>query len=161
MKKTGLIAMIFMVFAFAVSGWSRADSTPAVPAPYDVNANAGAEINAALTEAAASRKNVLVIFGANWCKDCIELDRSLKGPSAALMKQKFVVVKVNVGEYDKNLDLSSEFGNPTKIGIPAAVLLSPDRKVIYATHGGELADARHMSDQGIYDFFNKIADRHP
>lgn len=125
--------------------------------PYDVNANAKADIQAALVKAQAEKKDVLVIFGANWCKDCVELDRSLKGQSADLISKKFVLVKVNVGQFDTNLDVSNDYGNPIKKGIPAAVLLSPKNDVLYATHGGELADARHMSDQGIYDFFDKIA----
>jgi protein disulfide-isomerase len=33
---------------------------------------------------------VLVIFGANWCKDCLELDRSMQGQSAALIASKFI-----------------------------------------------------------------------
>lgn len=99
---------------------------------------------------------MLLIFGANWCKDCIELDRSLKGQSATLMNKKFIIVKIDVGQFDKNLNIVNDYGNPIKKGIPAAVLLTAKNTVQYATHGGELADARHMGDQGIYDFFNHI-----
>jgi len=124
--------------------------------PYDENANSAADIQAALTKAKVEKKDVLLIFGANWCKDCVELDRSLKGQSAALINKKFVLVKINIGQYDANINIANDYGNPIKKGIPAAVLLTPQNTVLYATHGGELADARHMSDQGIYDFFNKI-----
>lgn len=126
------------------------------PTPYDEKADAAAQINQALAQAKTQHKNVLLIFGANWCKDCIELDRSIKTTNAALMNKKFVIVKINIGQYDANMDIANKYGNPTKKGIPAAVLISPDNSTLYATHGGELADARHMSDQGIYDFFNKI-----
>ena len=37
-----------------------------------------------------------------------------------------------------------------------AVVLSADNKVLYATRAGELADARHMSETGIYDFFRAV-----
>ena len=89
----------------------------------------------------------------------MELDRSLKGQSASLINKKFVLVKINIGQFDTNLDIANEFGNPIKKGIPAAVLITPQKTVIYATRGGELADARHMSDQGIYDFFAKIEEQ--
>ena len=46
-----------------------------------------------------------------------------------------------------------------KKGIPAAVVLSPEGEVLYATRLGELADARQMSDTGIYDFFKRVVDR--
>ncbi|MET3107066.1 thioredoxin 1 [Oxalobacteraceae bacterium GrIS 2.11] len=124
--------------------------------PYDESANSAADIQAALLKAQAEKKEVLLIFGANWCKDCVELDRSLKGQSAALINKKFVLVKVNVGQFDTNLNIANEYGNPIKKGIPAAVLLTSKNAVLYATHGGELADARTMGDQGIYDFFSGI-----
>ena len=37
------------------------------------------------------------------------------------------------------------------------MILSPAGKVVYATRAGELADARRMSDAGVYDFFFKRA----
>lgn len=149
MKK--IIALLLTTFAFSFS-----QAALAVDGPYDESANASAQIQAALTKAKAEKKDVLLIFGANWCKDCVELDRSLKGQSASLINNKFVLVKINIGQFDTNLDIANEFGNPIKKGIPAAVLITPQKTVIYATRGGELADARHMSDQGIYDFFAKI-----
>ena len=35
------------------------------------------------------------------------------------------------------------------------MIVSPQNKVLYATRGGELADARRMSDEGVYDFFRQ------
>ena len=75
--------------------------------------------------------------------------------SASLIDGKFVLVKIDVGNFDKNLDIAQSYGNPIKKGIPAAVLLSPDNKILYSTKAGELADARRMGENGIYDFFNK------
>ena len=36
------------------------------------------------------------------------------------------------------------------------MILSPDNEVLYATRAGELADARRMSESGIYDFLRKV-----
>ena len=149
MKK--LLVLLFALCALSVNQFSHAN-----PLAYDEAANSAADIQTALAKAKAENKNVLLIFGANGCKDCLELDRSLKGQSAALIAKKFVVVKINVGQFDTNLSIANKYGNPIKKGIPAAVLLTPKNTVLYATHGGELADARTMGDQGIYDFFNQI-----
>jgi thioredoxin 1 len=46
---------------------------------------------------------------------------------------------------------------PLKNGIPAAAVLSPRGKVLYATKAGELADARNMGDTGIYEFFARVS----
>ena len=139
-----------------MTGHARAD----VARPYDESADAHAAIQQALQEAQTQKKKVLVIFGANWCKDCLELNKSMQGQSAALIAGKFVVVKVDVGQFDKNMDLSAGYGNPTKKGIPAAVVLQADNSVLYATKGGELSNARRMSEQGVYDVFNQIITRH-
>jgi protein disulfide-isomerase len=126
--------------------------------PYDESADAKAQIQVALHEAAASKQPVLLIFGANWCADCRALDHALKtGRNAELIAQKFKVVKVDVGNFDHNLDVTAAYGNPTKKGIPSAVIVSPDNKVLFVTRAGELADARRMSDDGIYEFFTKAA----
>jgi thioredoxin 1 len=126
--------------------------------PYDPSADAKAQIHAALQDAAATKQPVLLIFGANWCPDCRALDQSLHtGRNAALIAHEFKVVKVDVGNFDHNLDVAKAYGDPIKKGIPAAVIVSPDNRVLYATRAGELADARHMSDAGVYDLFSKAA----
>lgn len=127
--------------------------------PYSATADAKADVAQALADARAARVPVLLIFGANWCEDCRALDQALKeGKNAQLMRQEFKVVKVDVGNFDHNLDVAHAYGNPLKKGIPAAVLVSSDtNEVLYATKGGELANARRMSESGIYDFFKHAA----
>jgi protein disulfide-isomerase len=129
----------------------------AAPLPYDETADAKAAVRQALVAAKASKVPVLVILGANWCEDCRALDQALKsGRNAQLLADEFKVVKVDVGNFDRNLDLVAAYGNPIKQGIPAAVVLSPDNAVLYATRAGELADARRMSETGIYEFFKRV-----
>ncbi len=129
--------------------------------PYDEKADAKAGIEQALSVAQHDGKQVLLVFGANWCKDCRELDKALHGKSQALVNGKFVLVKVDVGNFDKNLDLAQSYGNPIHKGIPAAVVLSADNKILYSTKGGELADARSMGENGIYDFLEKNLPKNP
>jgi protein disulfide-isomerase len=127
------------------------------PGPYDEGADAKAQIKSTLAEAAKVKLPVLVVFGAHWCGDCKMLDAAFKeGASAALIAKSFKVVKVDVGRFDRNTDIAEGYGVPLKLGIPAVAVLSQDGKVLYATKGGELADARAMGDKGIYDFFIKV-----
>lgn len=131
----------------------------AAPTPiYNEAADAKAEVRAALAEAEQAKLPVLVVFGANWCGDCKMLDATMKhGPSAPLIAQHFKVVKVDVGRFDRNVDIAERYRVPLKKGIPAVAVLSPQGKLLYATEGGELADARKMGDQGVYDFFTRVA----
>jgi thioredoxin 1 len=123
--------------------------------PYDEKADAPADVHRALAAAAADHRDLLLVFGANWCGDCRALDKAMHGSSQRLIAGKFHVVKIDVGNFDKNLDLAKRYGNPIEKGIPAVVVLSADGHVVYSTKGGELADARKMGEQGIYDFLSQ------
>jgi len=128
----------------------------AADAIYNETADAKAEISHALAEAAGAGTPVLVIFGANWCGDCKVLDLAMKQGSSAPLFRDFKVVKVDVGRFDRNVDIARSYGVPLKKGIPAVVVLSPQNRVLYVTREGELADARNMGETGIHDFFKRV-----
>jgi protein disulfide-isomerase len=129
--------------------------------PYNEKADAHADLVHAMAKAKELHKNVLVVFGANWCHDCLVLDKALHGPAAARIEARFVVVKIDVGNFDRNINLAQSYGNPIRKGIPSAVMLTPDNVVIYATVGGELANARRMGETGIFDFFSRVSVTRP
>lgn len=141
---------------FLLLGLLVGTSVYAADLPYNPAADANAEIRQALATAKATHTPVLLIFGANWCEDCRALDHALKTEkNAALMKQQFQVVKVDVGNFDHNLDITQRYNDPVKKGIPAAVIVSADDKVLYSTRAGELSNARRMNDEGVYGFFKQ------
>ncbi|MGZ8984359.1 MAG: thioredoxin family protein [Methylotenera sp.] len=124
--------------------------------PYNESADAKANIRQALSEAKAENLPVIVIFGANWCEECRALSVAIKtGKNAAKIAKEFKVVKVNVGNFEHNLDIANSYGNPIKGGIPGAAILSSNNTVVYVTKPGELASARNMGSDGIYDFLKK------
>jgi thioredoxin 1 len=132
----------------------------AEPLPYDESADAKAAVHQALVAATSRHVPTLIVFGANWCEDCRALDKALqKAPSAALIAGSFSMVKVDVGNFDRNLDLAKKYGNPIEKGIPAAVVVSEDGRILYTTKLGELANARLMSETGVYDFFKRVSGR--
>ena len=139
-----------------------ASSLRAADLPYDEKADAKADVHQALTRAVGSHHSVLVVFGANWCPDCRVLDATVKqGQTAELVGKNFEVVKVDLGRYDKNVDLATSYGVDVKKGIPTVALLSARGEVVYVTKSSELADARHMGDDGILRFFQKLVADHP
>jgi thioredoxin 1 len=153
MNTPRLLAATLLASALAITLPSHAADTP--QGPYDESADAKADIQAALAQSA--RLPVLVVFGANWCGDCKMLDTAFKtGASAPLMARSFKIVKVDVGRFTRNLDVAERYNVPLKSGIPAVAVLSADGQLLFATRGGELADARKMGDAGIHDFFSKL-----
>jgi thioredoxin 1 len=174
MKNGNRWLMIGLAAACAVattlsSHFAHAQSTPPVkhhaippgPLPYDTSADPQRDLAAALADARKSGKRVLVVFGANWCEDCRVLDRELhsRSKAAELVGRRYDVVKVDVGDFDKNLDFAKLYGEPIKHGIPSIVVVTPTNEVVYQTRAGELADARSMGSDGIYTFFKDKADK--
>jgi len=64
-----------------------------------------------------------------------------------------VIVEVDVGREDKNLDLAEKYRVPIKHGIPALAVLNSHGNLLYAMDQGQFADARHMSYDAIKEFF--------
>jgi protein disulfide-isomerase len=141
----------FLSLAFLAVAAAAAD------APYNESADAKLDIKQALAQAATANTPVIVVFGANWCGDCKMLDHAMKkGASAPLFARDFKIVKVNVGRFDKNVDVAKSYGVPLEKGIPAVAIISTNNELLYATKEGELADARKMGDNGIYEFFKRV-----
>jgi thioredoxin 1 len=125
--------------------------------PYNETADAKLAIEQALADAATTNTPIIIVFGANWCGDCKALDSAMKnGASAPLLARDFKIVKVNVGRFDKNLDIIKTYGVPLEKGIPAVAIISSKNEVLYVTREGELANAQKMGDQGIYEFFKRV-----
>jgi protein disulfide-isomerase len=147
-----------LVFAARTSS-SVAEAAEPAPAiaqrPYDEQANATVDVQRGLAAVRTDHRKLLLVFGANWCEDCRQLDKALHGSSQALIDGHFDVVKIDVGNFDKNLELAARYGDPIKKGIPAVVVVDADSHILYSTKGGELANARRMGDNGIYDFLSK------
>lgn len=124
--------------------------------PYPEAADARAELRQAQAGARQDGRPLLLVFGANWCEDCRALDRALRGErNARLIAREFRVVKIDVGRFDRNLDIVAAYGNPIKQGIPAAVIVTAAGRVAYATRAGELANARRMNEEGVHGFFRE------
>ena len=125
---------------------------------YPEASRAKADIEAALKEAKAGGKRVIVDFGGDWCPDCKILDINLKKPeNAALLKERFVLVHVNVGDkgIKENFDVAERYGIPLKKGVPALAVLDADGRVVYAQKNGEFESMRKMDPKSVNDFLRK------
>ncbi|MFF2439246.1 thioredoxin family protein [Streptomyces sp. NPDC058107] len=130
----------------------------ALPDGYDANRNAKADIQAALATAAKEHREVLIDFGANWCPDCKVLDAMFHSAQVEPLLQKdYVVVAVDVGEFDHNIDLASKYVDLQTSGIPALVVLQPDGTLRTATNDGSFANAQSMDASQVSAFLTRWA----
>jgi thioredoxin 1 len=120
---------------------------------YPDPALARADIAAALKTASQSHKRVLLDFGGNWCGDCQVLDIYFHNPqNRPILDANFVLVHVNVGRYDTNLDLAKKYGIPLEKGVPALVVLSDTGKLLYSQRGGEFEKMGRMEPSDVTHF---------
>ena len=130
-----------------------------VAAPYDNRANADEQVNAAIAKARQSGKRVLLELGGNWCPDCVILSNMMLLPDVApFIADHYEVVLVDVGRFNKNMQIPKRFGVDERIeGAPALLVLDPDGKLLDAGHLTELDTARTMQPQAIVDWLAKWA----
>jgi len=123
---------------------------------YPANADAKKEIDEALKLAAAEKKRVLLIFGGNWCYDCHVLDRALhEGEAGKVARKHFLLVHVDIGEGDKNLDLVKKYKTTLDKGVPVVVVLNTDGNSLYSSDDGEFEAARKMMKKDLVAFLRR------
>lgn len=148
-----IVGTIALLMAFGFPG----PLTKAAEAPiYDENADARKQITMAIAEASRRGKNVVLDFGANWCGDCHALYEQMHKPAlSTLIERSFVVVKIDVGRFNKNLDVAEKYRVPVRHGIPALAVLDKHGTLLFAMDQGQFADASQMSSESIRAFFEK------
>ncbi|TGL24308.1 thioredoxin family protein [Leptospira yanagawae] len=110
-----------------------------------------------LSQANQLNRKLIVVFGADWCPDCRALDGIFSDPETkSILDSQFVVMKVDVGQFDKNLSLNAKLGDPIQNGIPALVVLSPKGEFITSTKGGEFSNASKMTKEQVLEYLYKL-----
>ena len=126
--------------------------------PYLEGADPRQQLAAAQRRAAAEDKLVMVIFGANWCPDCLALHAQLESDTVRDYAQRnFEILRVDVGQFDKNQDFAAELGVTSRRGIPVAVFFDENGQLIGATNDGELEPARAYTSRQILSFIQQVA----
>jgi thiol:disulfide interchange protein len=127
----GWIALALLLIAgLAYSAMESLERVPAL--------EWGEDYEAALKQAHAAHKPVLVDLWAPWCGYCFEMERTtLADRRVREMAKAFVCVKVNA---DRRPDLMERFHIA---GLPAIVFLRPDGKAVQKATG--LVDAVQMT----------------
>ena len=129
---------------------------------YPPPAQAKADLAAALKTAAATHRRILLDFGGNWCGDCQVLDLYFHdAQNKPLLDANFVLVHINVGYMDANLDLAGKYGIPLKRGVPALAVLSERGELLYSQKNGEFEAMRRMESSAVTEFLVKWRPRGP
>ena len=126
-----------------------------LPYPYDEAANADAMVAAARARARARHKLLLIDLGGNWCADCRILAGTIELPEVkAFVDAHYELVTVDVGHFDKNLQIPARYGITRRLeGVPSLLVVDPNTDALLDKgHVSALEDARSMTPQALADW---------
>ena len=126
--------------------------------PYKSDVDARMAVEAGKARAAESGKMLMVTFGANWCPDCLTLQKNLRDPEThAYAERNFEMVNIDVGDSVKSARVERDLDMAVTT-IPLAMFYSSDGKPICDTQRGELKPSRHYSSREILGFLREVVD---
>jgi Thioredoxin-like len=114
-----------------------------------------------LQRAKAQHKLLMVDLGGNWCLDCRLLAATIEIPVLkAWLARRYEIVSVDIGRFDRNLEIPARFGAPGRPeGVPALLIVDPrSGRLVNRGRIAALADARSMSPQGLADWLAQWVD---
>ncbi len=120
---------------------------------YSETADAKADIAAAQVAARRDHKRILIEFGGNWCGDCLVLDGYYhQPPNADILARHFILVHVDIGQMDHNVDVATKYHVPITKGVPALAIINAQGKLLYAERPKEF---EHTSPEAVTALLNQ------
>jgi thioredoxin-related protein len=128
---------------------------------YDPAANIHAAIDSSVKTAQAQNKNVLLMFGGNWCPWCHRLHALFQSDPKirALLDQSFILVMVDIGETsDKplNRDLLKKY-LVEGFGYPALAVIDQEGKLLSAQSTGILEKGKGHDPEKVHSYLSSQA----
>ena len=149
--RSGLFAVLLAaLFAVASAGTKK-------EGPFDPKRDAAKDIELGVKLAQKQNKNVILDVGGNWCPWCLKLDEFFKSnkEAASILKQSYVVVKVNMSPENENKEVLSRY--PKIEGYPHLFVLDKEGKLIHSQDTGLLETGDHHDPAKVIPFLKKWA----
>ncbi len=121
---------------------------------YDPSLDGMKQLNAAIADAKAAGKHVLVQYGGNWCSWCIKFDAFCKA-DAEIMKvigENYISIKLNYSPENKNEAANAFLGNPTRFGFPVFVIIDGKGKVLHIQDSALLESGQGYDQKKVSGF---------
>ena len=120
---------------------------------YPPPAHASGDVAAALVAATATHKRVILDFGGNWCPDCHILEGYFHDePNMSILEANYILVHVNIGRMNENLDIAERYQIPLRKGVPALAILGEHGELLYSQRTGEFEAMRGLKSSAVTEF---------
>lgn len=161
-----IASLSLMIVAMLALSATRAEPptgpAPAASAPaanvYDPQADARQQIAAALARAQRDHQRVLLMFGGDWCSWCRKLHGvfTTERDIARRLRNEYQLVLVDVGRFDKNVDLATRYGIDLKTsGVPFLTVLEAGGRVLVNQATGALEAGKAHDVQKVAGFLDQ------
>jgi thioredoxin-related protein len=140
--KTTLISIFFLLTSILVFSQDQTK-------PYNINANATADLQKAILVANAQNKHVLIQVGGNWCSWCLRFHAMATSAKKvdSLIRADYIYLMINYSKENKNMEVMKQLEYPNRFGFPVFVILDGKGKRLH-TQDSELLE--HATVKG-YD----------
>lgn len=145
MKKISLL--LFALLAISTVSFGQ-EPTVAVKKEtvkiYNPDADARADIDAAVERANKAGKHVFIQVGGNWCPWCIAFHQLVEqNPELkAYLNEHFETVLVNYSKENKNEKVMAALKYPGRFGYPVFVILNAEGAVIHTENSAYLEEGK-------------------
>lgn len=145
MKKL-LIAILIGTFSLTANAQQKI---------YNHQADAEAEVAAAVKKAKKEGKHVFIKIGGNWCSWCIKFHKYCKENKEIhkLIEDNYIEVLVNYSKENRNHNLMKKWQNPGRFGYPVFVILDGNGNRIHTQDSGLLESEKGYDKSKVMKFF--------
>jgi thiol-disulfide isomerase/thioredoxin len=149
------------VFSIVINGKIMLDQNDKLemplPLPSDGIVYSSGDLNKFIEDSINSKKQPIIIFGANWCPDCRIFSGTINIPKVkSYIDNYFEILYIDVQRYEINMSLMEVYGIPSQEGIPRVLVFDLEKELINTSTTAEWITARDRSSQEIFDFFQKV-----
>ncbi|MBP7809370.1 MAG: thioredoxin family protein [Bacteroidia bacterium] len=150
--------LLVCLFSFFVLGTSFAQTEAAAkPKIYHPEADAKADIKAAIEKAGKEGKHVLLQIGGNWCVWCLRFNDKVNGNDTlkTALEKNYITYHLNYSKENKNEDVLASLGFPQRFGFPVFVVLDGKGNRLHTQSSGYLESGKGHGTEQVLDFFNQ------
>lgn len=143
----------FLLFFTAGTLYAQKDTTLI----YHPEWNAEDQLSAAIKQATAENKHVILMIGGNWCRWCrmFEQFRIKSQPIDSLTAADFVWVHINYSKENKNLSLLERLEFPQRFGFPVFVVLDSQGRRLHTQNSAYLESGEGYSEEKVLEFLRQ------
>lgn len=155
MKKLALILLAFTAISTATFAQTAKETVKKEAVKiYNPEANAQADIDAAVAKAKKEGKHVFIQVGGNWCSWCIAF-HDLVNATPELKKvldDNYETVLVNYSKENKNEAVLAKLNYPGRFGFPVFLILDGDGKLLHTQNSAYLEEGHGHSVKKVTEF---------